>query len=194
MTLAGIIGLALAAISGAITALMRQYKIGPWNPQNTVALDFTQSPQASIPPKNILPQPLLPTDRLYNVAKSLLGQKLTDNVDPSVGCAESVSNVLIRSGYNNPKIPTVNGLITWMLANGFTETILPLSGCVITTHRKDVNDPQFAHCGIIMRFGVASNDSRPQFLGTFRENYSSVQAWRASYAIHNSVTRYFIPK
>lgn len=42
MTILQIIGLVIAALGGALTAFMRQYKIGPWNPENmTPPKDFT---------------------------------------------------------------------------------------------------------------------------------------------------------
>ena len=148
-------------------------------------------PMPSTPQKpvqaNIMPQ------KVYAAAKRCLGQHLTLNssVPEDVGCAEAVSKVLEEAGYILPPsgIPNVNGLIDWMLKEGFVEHTSASIGDVITAHNPDLANPNYAHTGIVLEYGIASNDSSN---GRFNENYS-VDSWVRSFAIHKSVTRYFTP-
>ena len=166
------------------------------------------APQAPISPQKpqtadvLSPAPTAPQTpvscltTLYQEAVSNLGKHLTLNpsVNPEVGCAEAVSFILLNAGYSIPAngIPTVWGLIDWMLANGFTETKSPVPGCVITACRADRHPTEYAHIGIVLKHGIASNDSRLQYLGKFLENYSSISNWELSFEQHGSETRFFI--
>lgn len=182
----------MAVIAGAVASLAYT-KIGPFAPKSQELDDFSTPVDTQQPPAAVVDMPA----KVYEAAKAALGSHLTLNtaVNPETGCAEAVSTILSRCGYKIPAkgIPTVNGLIDWMLANGFEECQGPGVGYVITAHRANHNDPNQAHTGIIMNYGVASNDSRPQYLGRFLENYSSVAHWVAYYDAVDSVTRYFKP-
>lgn len=165
--------------------------------------DSLNTPAPEVPPSMPVQAPKQPVaeskaQTLYNLAKEALGSHLTlnPNVPEEEGCAEAVSVLLERCGYPIPQggIPSVNGLIDFMLANGFQEVKDGTPGCVITAHNPDSTVPTAAHVGIVMEYGVASNDSRPAFLGKFWENYlDGTKHWEAYFTIHNSVTRFFLP-
>lgn len=138
-----------------------------------------------------------PQDNLYSRAVLLLGQHLTmDNAVPAIeGCAEAVSRVLELAGYSIPAggIPNVNGIIKWALNNGFEEIYTPQYGCIITAHSPNVNNPNWAHTGITLKQGIASNNSFGGKIGQFSENYS-YEGWDSFFGtIHGSITRYFRP-
>lgn len=146
----------------------------------------------AIPPKPT------PSEVIYNEAKSCLGKHLTlnPNVPPEVGCAEAVSFILLNCGYDIPAggIPTVQGLIDWMLASGkFQEKKQASVGCVVTA----TGNPQFAHIGIALQYGVGSNTSDTDVQkglkqGMFQENYPSVEEWQSSFETHGSDSRFFV--
>lgn len=135
-----------------------------------------------------------PATALYNVAAGNLGQHLT--LDPSVpddvGCAEAVSACLEQAGYTNlpPKgLAGVNALIEWMEGQGFVEAPSAAPGYVITAHNPDKSVTTFAHTGICLKYGIASNTSSN---GIFSENYS-YGGWDRYFGVHGSTTRYFCP-
>lgn len=138
-------------------------------------------------------QPIEPTpsERIYEAAKKLLGKHLTLNnaVPKELGCAEAVSYVLKEAGYTVPKkgIEGVNALISYMVQNGFVEVEKPEVGCIITSHRASLSDVNYAHTGVCMRYGIASNDSQS---GHFAENYS-YSGWLNYFNAHESITRYW---
>lgn len=145
------------------------------------------------------PSLVSPKERVYNVARALIGEKLTldDSVPQDVRCAEAVSVVLSDCGYQIPSkgIPTVTKFVEWMVANPtlFRETKESSPGCIITANKADGSFSEYSHVGVIMKYGIASNDSRPEHLGYFLENYSSINHWLAYFNAHGSVTRYFEP-
>ncbi len=172
-----------------------------WDMASTDNLD-TVPPVPYNPASTPSPAAPLPSDessalKVYTEAVANLGRHLTLNtaVNPETGCAEAVSTILLNVGYPVPSrgIPTVWGLIDWMIANGFKETQTPVPGAIITACRADRQPTEYAHVGVVMKHGIASNDSRAAYLGQFRENYSTIENWVNYFAIHNSVTRYFIP-
>lgn len=128
---------------------------------------------------------------IYNVAKAHLGKHLTLNnaVSDEVGCAESVSFCLLNAGFNIPigGLASVNGLIAWLLANGFKEVENPQIGAIITAHNPDPTDINFAHTGICGKYGIMSNTSSN---GIFAENYS-YSNWDSYFSSNGSKTRYF---
>lgn len=133
-------------------------------------------------------------NEIYTIAAANLGRRLTLNseVPEEVGCAQAVSWILLNAEFPIPKhgISTVNGLIDWMLANGFEEIYAPAAGAVITAHRRPRTDPAYAHAGICLNYGIGSNDSRN---GRFTQNYT-YESWDNFYGTHGSLTRYFFHK
>lgn len=129
---------------------------------------------------------------IYYAAKEHLGEHLSLNpsIPAEVGCCEAVSYILKASGYQLPTqgIAGVNALIAWMLQNGFTEQSYPSVGGIVTAHSPDADNVNFAHCGVILKYGIASNDSMN---GLFLEDYT-LATWKQYFTTENgSVTRYF---
>ncbi len=187
--MAWILTLCVATIVGLFT-VGRKKAVVPTLPVIAVA--------PSTYPKLNKVSPMKPEENVYSIAAARLGEHLTMNesVDPSDGCAEAISFILSHAGYTIPPlgIPLVKDLIDWMLANGFVEATEPTPGCIITAHNADPNVTDFAHAGIVLKYGIGSNDSRPAYLGRFMENYSSVEHWKSYFDVmHSSVTRFFIP-
>lgn len=134
---------------------------------------------------------------IYAAAKANLGNHLTldRSVPPEEGCCEAVSVILKQAGYAVPPkgIPGVNDLIDWMLAHGFTERATPTLGCVVTAHSPDYGNPNYAHAGIAMEYGIASNNSFGGVIGRFTENYSYTGFTHYFHDLHGSEIRYFSP-
>lgn len=151
------------------------------------------------PSRDHLEPPIAPTkvptatEKVYGVAKANLGQKLTLNphVSPEVRCAQALSKILVLADYPIPKggISTVREIIAWCENNGFKETVEPVPGCIVTAS----GNSNYSHCGVVVKYGVVSNDSRPEHVGTWMQNYKSTAAWVLFYSNHGSKTRYFIP-
>ena len=199
MTPLQILGLFFAAALGIAIAVWKRYYHLPMSSYDTIPPDESFIP-ASVPPVQAPKQPVTVSkaQTLYSLAKEALGSHLTlnQNVPEEEGCAEAVSVLLERCGYPIPQegIPSVNGLIDFMLAQGFQEVKEGTPGCVITAHNPDPSVPTAAHVGIVMEYGVASNDSRPAFLGKFWENYlDGTKHWEAYFTANGSVTRFFLP-
>lgn len=130
--------------------------------------------------------------RLYQVAVDNLGKHLTLNASvlPEVGCAEAVSWLLLNAGYPIPQggIPTVTGLVKWMLAQGFVEENKYQTGFIITGRNKTS-----AHIGICGKDWIMSNTSytdttKGLIAGTLQANYR-----KASWSQVYPQTRYFRP-
>lgn len=204
MTPLSILILAILASCGVAVALFKKYYLPP-----VASFDTTPPPDQSFIPASV-PAPGTPPEapkqpvaesmaqKVYNVAKLSLGQHLSvnPNVPEEEGCANAVSYILRRAGYLVPPLglPTVEELIAFMLSNGFQEVKQGTAGCVVTAHNPDPAVTTFAHTGIVMEYGIASNDSRPAFLGKFLENYlGGTTHWEAYFTAHGSVTRYFLP-
>lgn len=130
---------------------------------------------------------------IYQVAKENLGRHLSLNqtVPEEEGCAEAVSWILLNAGHSIPHggLQSVNALIMWMKENGFVETHQATPGAVITAHNPNRNNPNYAHTGICMQYGIASNTSAT---GLFKENYT-YKGWEAAFGTHGSISRYFVP-
>lgn len=166
---------------------------GIYNPKPPISP--VTPPEVTIPdpdPKQPVERQMEPSTRLYNTAKSFLGEHLTmDNSIPMyLGCAQAVSFVLYTIGYLIPRggISTVAGLTEWMLANGFKETTEYGVGYVITG-RKGVS----GHIGVCGKEWIMSNSSytiaeKNLHQGLWEANYR-LPGWRISYP----QTRFFVP-
>lgn len=132
---------------------------------------------------------------IYYTAKEHLGEHLTLNpsVGPEEGCCEAVSYILKAAGHQLPigGIAGVDALIAWMLQNGFTEQSYPSIGGIVTAHSLDPSNVNFAHVGVVLKYGIGSNNSAGPMQGKFTENYS-IPNWLQYFTTENgSVTRYF---
>ncbi len=154
----------------------------------------------SLLPVSPVKNPMKTLESIYEISRLCIGDHLT--LDPTVpadeGCAEAVSFVLRHAGYEVPQtgIQGVLALITWLLANGFQETTTPVPGAIITAHSTNEADTSWAHCGVVMDFGVCSNTSYPVagfVAGRWAENYPSVAEWISTFESVGSQTRFFIP-
>lgn len=183
----------------AIMAFLAKLPFTHWNEPEIDMPEPVQPMPEPVDTQETAPTPNLAPKRVYDVTKAHIGLEMTlnGNIDPSVRCAQAVSAVLKLSGYPVPAtgINTVNELIQFMLDHGFEETLKPIPGCVITAHKVNRNDPADAHTGIVVNFGVVSNDSRtdPKYFGKFLQNYSSITNWDLYYTKLGCQTRYFIP-
>jgi hypothetical protein len=159
----------------------------------------TSPSQPSNPPTSTMSTPTENTpaesptmaQKIYDIAKANLGKHIfaEANIPQEVGCVTAVAYILEQAGIDIPKsIVGVNALIDWLLANGFKETTAGSIGSIVTAHRQDKNDPSYAHTGIVLAFGIASNDSST---GKFNENYT-MSSWHQAFDVmHSSHTRYF---
>lgn len=138
----------------------------------------------------------MPPNRIYTVASEIVRnpRRLTLNnaVSEEFGCAEAVSWILLNAGFNIPNggIANVNGLIDWMLMNGFEEIQIPLAGAIITSHMAERSNPNHAHTGVCLHYGIGSNNSNN---GLFQQNYT-YQGWKAAFDSKGAKTRYFFHK
>ena len=163
------------------------------------------NPKIVQPMPNITPTPtnapsgqIDPSTKVYNAAVSFLGEHLAADTSIPVDerCVTAVVFVLRSVGYPIPvSVAGVNGLIDWLVGNGFQETTLPVPGCLITAHNPDKNIPDFAHAGIVAKHGVISNTSFPIagfVAGEWAENYS-LGNWEQFFNSKGSETRFFAP-
>lgn len=187
MTLLLWIGLGIAVVAGALTALAKQYKIGPFM-EDFTELEYLPKPDKSTdtstdggqiytPGQPITP-PIAPVsvsapEKVYNVAKSLLGQHLTENTNIPVeeGCCQAVSVILTKANYPIPSggISGVLALRKWMDSNNFPRSKTPQPGCIISS--RNLNG-SVAHIGVYLKYGIGSNNSFGGIKGLFTENYT----------------------
>ncbi len=148
-----LVGIVAALLGGGAALALKTYKAGPWLGQPPLV-------PPTMPPITPKTMPTAP-DRVYDVAKSLLGRHLTLN--PSVpeeeGCAEACSVVLIKAGYPIPHggISSVRGLTNWMMQNHFKEVSAPQPGAIICAHNINELVTDYAHVGVCLKFVIASN-------------------------------------
>lgn len=151
-------------------------------------------------PQLIKGQPVTPTvvagfppADLYDTAVKYLGQHITldPNVDPEVGCAEAVSFILKQAGVLG--IPQrgfagTDDLCEWLKVNkNFTQTTAPQWNGIIVSPTQGTN---VGHTGIILKQGIASNDSST---GKFNENYSYANWVHSFQTIKGLQVLYFAP-
>jgi hypothetical protein len=135
------------------------------------------------------------SERMYNTAKSLLGQiRGADDAADGYGafaCAESVNHVArvalgtsIGGGASTAAMYTV--LTT---SNRFQEITQPLPGDIVIspTGTSTINPAWHGHVGICGEYGILSNNSED---GVFSENYTQ-ETWEKSFAARGFPTFYF---
>jgi hypothetical protein len=163
------------------TSLQPQKQLNP-----SVMIQLPSKTQT--PPSGQIPAP----QRVYDTAVAAMGKHLT--LDPAVpaevGCCEALSVVLHNAGYQMPPkgIPGVNAMIAWMLGRGFPEIDTPEPGDIIAAHSPDYTNPEGAHIGVLMKYGICSNTGAT---GLWAENYRDIEHWRAGFP--QSTTRFFRP-
>lgn len=188
---------ALMKVSGASTAVLSTSEIdvkrekGLW----TTILDLMKnmllllSRQVTMLPQST--QTITPSQRLYNLAYSFLGQKLTlDTTVPAIyGCAQALSFVLKEYGLPMPTrgISSTNEMEQWLEKN-CTEIQSPTVGSIIISVSFTGMAGARGHCGIIGNKSIMSNASET---GTW-ECWWSLPAWLQHYKVDKKLrTRYF---
>lgn len=135
-----------------------------------------QDQKLPVQPINIPTMPPAPTlnQRIYREAKADLGKHLTlnSNVPPDVGCAEAVSFILKMVGVPwIPKQGVAGTAQLWELlkANARLTTQPQPGNIIISPTGTSEKGVQHGHVGIVLEYGIGSNDSNS---GLFRENYT----------------------
>ncbi len=111
------------------------------------------------PLKDKIPEPLMPSklDKLYDISRSYLGQHLTlDTAVPiRLGCAESVSFILKKCGYDIPYkgIPGTYTLYEWLQKN-FTEIPQAEKGCIVISPTT----VEVGHVGVVGAYNYMYKD------------------------------------
>ena len=185
--------LAILTLIGAAISAMLLRPGGVYNPKIVQPM-----PNITPTPPNAPTRQIDPSTKVYNAAVSFLGEHLAADTSIPVDerCVTAVVFVLRSVQYQIPvSVAGVNGLIDWLVSNGFQETTLPVPGCIISAHNPDKNIPDFAHAGIVARHGIISNTSFPIagfMAGEFAENYS-LGNWEQFFNSKGSETRFFVP-
>lgn len=130
-------------------------------------------------PAPVIPQPEEP--KLYTVAKSLLGKRLTldNSVPKNVGCAQALSYILKEAGYAIPKggISGTYTLYGWLQKN-FLKTDTLEKGNIIISVTGTGNGKIRGHVGVVLDDEViASNNSKTGLLDT----HWKYENWKAYY-------------
>lgn len=126
-------------------------------------------------------QPTIHSSNIYNIAKGCLGRHITEDpsVDPNFGCAEAISFILEKAGYDlgSLGIAGTAELYTW-LQNHFTPVTIPLAGDVVISPTGMARDSSaHGHVAIVANYGILSNSSST---GLFTENFT-LDSWKADY-------------
>lgn len=110
-------------------------------------------------------QQTIQSKNVYLVAKENLGKHITEdeNVPAELGCAEAVSFVLTKAGYDlTPQgIAGTADMYAWLkISAKFKEVTAPLPGDIIIspTGTSTLNSPH-GHVGIVAEYGILSNNS-----------------------------------
>ena len=145
---------------------------------STYLPNLLNKPVAGFPPK------------IYDVAKSCMGTHITldNSVPKEYGCAQAVSYVLKKAGFNIPSkgYSSTIDLYNYLLLNKqFVKTTNPKTGDIVIS--KTVGD-NHGHVGTVMLYGICSNHSAT---GIFEENYSSIDAWETSFKDRGLGTEFF---
>lgn len=148
---------------------------------NPTPMPDTPSEAQNIPIEASTTLPESDATRLYETAKSCLGQHLTlnHNVPSELGCAEAVSTIFKKVGIAVPSagIASTTELYNWLPHNGFTKVDSGEPGDIIISPTGMGNGAVRGHVGIIAKYGIMSNDSST---GLFRENWK-LDEWKDWY-------------
>jgi hypothetical protein len=115
-------------------------------------------------------QPVENKPKLYTIAKSFLGKRLTldKSVPKDIGCAQAMSYILKEVGYKIPKggISGTYTLYEWLNKNFYkTDKLEP--GCILISVTGTGNGKLRGHVGVVLDDGIiASNNSATGLLDT----------------------------
>jgi hypothetical protein len=130
-------------------------------------------------------------NKIYTAAKLALNTHVTldPSVPPDVGCAEAVSYILKNSGVILPPrgMASTSQFMIWLKKNGKLVTTPEAGNIVISPTGTSTKGVLHGHMGIVLKYGIASNDSNT---GLFRENYT-VKSWQRLFHTHLGFPVYF---
>ncbi len=132
-------------------------------------------------------------EAIFKTALKYLNTDVSPNdiAPDEYGCAESVSNVIIKAGFSMPIIVSTAELYKFLLkADEWLQIEKPLRGdCIISpTGMGGKNGILNGHTGILGDNGVImSNNS---FTGNFEPNYT-IPLWKARYTVKGGYPLYF---
>lgn len=121
---------------------------------------------------------------IYNCAKACLDQAIAPVTLAELGCAITVYKILQMAGLPlEVTDPTSTASLYLALSNSglFEHIDTPEAGCIVispTGSQAPRSPLQHGHCGIVLVYGIGSNDS---LTGTFRENFT-IEGWNAYFA------------
>ena len=128
----------------------------------------------------LMRQQFMTTPTLYQECLKALGTDASplDTAPDSLGCAETVSELIRRV---IPTFPRYTGTASLKEALDkhprFRKVTIPMPGTIIISP-TDIHKPYPGHAGV---FGegekIMSNDSRPEYLGKFMQNYT-LPSWK----------------
>lgn len=127
---------------------------------------------------------------LYVTAFSLLGKHLTmdESVDKSVGCAEALSYVFMKSGLELPYkgLPGTKDIDKWCKEN-LRKVETPDVGDVIVSITDSGNGSVRGHCGIVGKHHVMSNNS----LTGLWDDHWTLEEWLEHYKVKGDLETNF---
>lgn len=123
--------------------------------------------------------------KIFETAKSLLGTDASpyDLARDELGCAETVSEILIKAGFKMPILVSTAKLNGWLSTHKeWLEVNTPIAGDVVIspTGQGGLNGVLNGHTGIVGTLGVIMSNSSAT--GRFEPNYS-ISSWNSRYAV-----------
>lgn len=133
------------------------------------------------------------SQKIYNEAKASLGRKIAPTSLAELGCAITIYRILENCGLPlYVKDPTSTASLYEALETSpdWTPAMTPQAGDVIVspTGKQGPNSPlQHGHTGIVLNYGIGSNDS---YTGTFRENFT-LEGWKQHFHDYGEFPIYY---
>lgn len=166
---------------GAFIAIFSIKTKDPMTTPPTPEPEPIKEPEPVIVPP-VPPPPITASQLIYEKAKQYLNHHLELNpaVPPDLGCAESLSYVLIKAGIKGLPIKGFEGtarMNDW-LKTVATRVSNPQPGDIIMspTGMSSKSAPH-GHCGVVGLYGILSNDSNS---GLWSEEYTE-ESWQSLY-------------
>lgn len=121
--------------------------------------------------------------KIFETAKSLLGVDASPNdiAPDELGCAETVSEVIIKAGFKMPIIVSTKNLYDWLRTKKeWLETTTPIPGDIVIspTGSGGKNGITHGHTGVVGVGGVIMSNSSAT--GRFEPNFT-INRWVAYY-------------
>jgi len=120
--------------------------------------------------------------KIYNLAKSCLGKDIARTQD-ELGCAESVSYILIKCGVVNFPVAGFLGTAEFYgwLSKYAKKVEIPQPGdIIISPTGYSTKGAKHGHIGVVANYGVMSNNS---LNGLFQQHFVSLDAWKQYFTV-----------